>query len=224
MRLLIVDDNLKLADWLGRLLRRESFIVDTVPDGETVLEGLDLSLYDLLIVDLGLPGVRGIEVVRQLRARNCPAADPDPDRRGRADQPGRGAECGRRRLRDQAVRAGGAGGADPGAAAATRRAGQPAAGFRAAGTGPVGAGVLAVGRDPGADPARTRGARGADPEGRHGRVEGSVVRGRLRVRRRGQPERGRGGRCTACAASSRVHPCRIATLRGFGYILRNAAP
>ena len=73
MRLLIVEDNLKLANWLAQLLRRAAFVVDTVPDGETLLEGLDPEVYDLLIVDLGLPGIGGSELVRRLRARNCQA-------------------------------------------------------------------------------------------------------------------------------------------------------
>lgn len=73
MRLLIVEDNLELANGLARLLRRDAFVVDTVADGETVLQGLDAAPYDLAIVDLGLPGVGGIEVVRRLRARGYQA-------------------------------------------------------------------------------------------------------------------------------------------------------
>lgn len=68
MRLLIVEDNQSLANWLAKLLRRDFFVVDTVADGETVLEGVDSACYDLAIVDLGLPQVGGIEVVRRLRA------------------------------------------------------------------------------------------------------------------------------------------------------------
>ncbi|MBI1218008.1 MAG: response regulator [Rhodobacteraceae bacterium] len=67
MRLLILEDNRSLAEWLARLLRRESYVVDCVPDGETVVEGVDLAPYDLAIVDLGLPGIGGIEVVRHIR-------------------------------------------------------------------------------------------------------------------------------------------------------------
>ena len=71
MRLLIVEDNARLSDWLARLLRAERFVVDCVPDGETALEGVDLSDYDLLVVDLGLPGIDGIEVIRRVRAREA---------------------------------------------------------------------------------------------------------------------------------------------------------
>lgn len=67
MRLLMLEDNLSLSEWLAKLLRRENFVVDCVADGETVLQGIDLGLYDLAIVDLGLPGIGGIEVVRHIR-------------------------------------------------------------------------------------------------------------------------------------------------------------
>jgi len=73
MRLLIVEDNLSLAAGLTRLFRREAFVVDSVPDGETVLGGIDIALYDLAIVDLGLPGIDGIELVSSLRARGFKA-------------------------------------------------------------------------------------------------------------------------------------------------------
>ncbi len=69
MRLLMVEDNRRLSDWLARLLRSENFVVDCVPDGESAVEGTTLENYDLIIVDLGLPGISGIEVIRRLRAR-----------------------------------------------------------------------------------------------------------------------------------------------------------
>ena len=69
MRLLILEDNLGLSEWLAKLFRREKFVVDCVADGETVVEGVDPDLYDLAIVDLGLPGIGGIEVVRHLRRK-----------------------------------------------------------------------------------------------------------------------------------------------------------
>ena len=68
LRLLIVEDNPGLAEGLARLLRQRAFVVDWVPDGETALQAVDPAPYDLFIIDLGLPGLGGIEVVRQLRA------------------------------------------------------------------------------------------------------------------------------------------------------------
>ena len=69
MRLLIVEDNTTLAEWLAKLLRGGNYVVDCVHDGETALFGIDLENYDLLIVDLALPGLSGIHVIRQIRAR-----------------------------------------------------------------------------------------------------------------------------------------------------------
>jgi len=73
MRLLILEDNEQLAAWLAKLLRAGNYVVDWVPDGESVLGGVDLENYDLLLVDLTLPGIGGIEVVRRLRARGISA-------------------------------------------------------------------------------------------------------------------------------------------------------
>lgn len=69
MRLLIVEDNERLSDWLARLLRSENYVVDCVADGEAAVDGVAFENYDLVIIDLGLPGIGGIEVIRHLRAR-----------------------------------------------------------------------------------------------------------------------------------------------------------
>ncbi len=68
MRLLIVDDNTTLADWLAKLLRGSNYVVDCVYDAESAAHGTDLENYDLLIVDLTLPGMSGIELVRHVRS------------------------------------------------------------------------------------------------------------------------------------------------------------
>jgi two-component system, OmpR family, response regulator TctD len=68
MRLLIVEDNETLADWLAKLLRGSNYVVDCVHDGESAAHGTDLKTYDLLIVDLALPKMSGIDVVRHIRA------------------------------------------------------------------------------------------------------------------------------------------------------------
>ena len=69
MRLLIVEDNEGLAEWLAKLLRAEKYVVDCVHDGEAAVFGTDFERYDLAIVDLGLPKMGGIEVIRQVRQR-----------------------------------------------------------------------------------------------------------------------------------------------------------
>ncbi len=71
MRLLIVEDNQRLAEWLAKLLRNEIYVVDVVPDAEIADEGVEFSRYDLAIVDLGLPGMSGVELIRRARARGA---------------------------------------------------------------------------------------------------------------------------------------------------------
>ena len=69
MRILLIEDNQRLADLLDRLLRGERYVVDCVSEGEAVVSGIDLGNYDLLVVDLGLPKMGGIEVIRQVRGQ-----------------------------------------------------------------------------------------------------------------------------------------------------------
>jgi len=68
MRILIVEDELELQRQLGQRLRGEGFVVDCAGDGE---EGLYYGReypYDAAIVDLGLPKLGGLALIRQLRA------------------------------------------------------------------------------------------------------------------------------------------------------------
>jgi len=70
MRLLLVEDNLELADWLARVLRRDNFVVDVLHDGEAADQALSLETYDLVILDLTLPSMSGMELLRRLRRRS----------------------------------------------------------------------------------------------------------------------------------------------------------
>src|SRR5579872_3096201 len=67
MRLLLVEDNSSLATWLAKLLEAENYAVDVVHDAETALAGIDLKQYDLALVDLGLPGLSGLELIKAIR-------------------------------------------------------------------------------------------------------------------------------------------------------------
>jgi two-component system, OmpR family, response regulator TctD len=69
MRLLLVEDNLELADWLARILRRGNFVLDVLHDGEAADQALSLETYDLVILDLTLPSMSGMELLRRLRSR-----------------------------------------------------------------------------------------------------------------------------------------------------------
>ncbi len=70
MRLLLVEDNLELAEWLAKILRRDNFVVDVLHDGEAADHALSLETYDLVILDLTLPGMSGIQLLRRLRGRD----------------------------------------------------------------------------------------------------------------------------------------------------------
>jgi DNA-binding response OmpR family regulator len=66
--ILVVDDDLNVADVVTRYLKREGFHVRSESDGRSALDRALASLPDLLILDLMLPGLDGLEVFRRLRA------------------------------------------------------------------------------------------------------------------------------------------------------------
>jgi len=70
MRILIAEDDSILADGLSRSLRQNGFAVDAVHDGASADAALAAQPFDLLILDIGLPKLSGLEVLRRMRARN----------------------------------------------------------------------------------------------------------------------------------------------------------
>jgi two-component system, OmpR family, response regulator TctD len=69
MRILLAEDNRDLSEWISRLLRQSNYVVDCVHRGDEADTALQSQDYALLILDLGLPELDGIEVLRRLRAR-----------------------------------------------------------------------------------------------------------------------------------------------------------
>ncbi len=69
MRVLIVEDDKAMADGLLRTLRRSGYAVDHAGSGELALRARAEEHYDLIILDISLPGIDGFEVLRQLRKR-----------------------------------------------------------------------------------------------------------------------------------------------------------
>ncbi len=67
MRILLAEDEPALANWLVQALRQSDFQVDWVNDGRLVAPSLKASRYDALILDLGLPGRDGHDVLDGLR-------------------------------------------------------------------------------------------------------------------------------------------------------------
>ena len=70
-RILIVDDDRALRHVLTALLRSSGYTAVTAPDGEEALEQLAKKQFDLLLLDVGLPGISGLEVLARLRSRNA---------------------------------------------------------------------------------------------------------------------------------------------------------
>lgn len=71
MKILIVEDEVLLADTLKIMLERKGFTVEAVHDGETGRDYALLGIYDLLILDVMMPGIDGYELARQVRAKRC---------------------------------------------------------------------------------------------------------------------------------------------------------
>jgi two-component system OmpR family response regulator len=87
MRILIVEDDPVLADGLTRSLRQADYAVDCARDGTEADNVLATQTYDLAILDLGLPGLDGFDVLKRLRRRGSgipvlvlTARDAVPDR------------------------------------------------------------------------------------------------------------------------------------------------
>ncbi|MDR5857737.1 response regulator transcription factor [Caballeronia sp. LZ062] len=68
MKLLLIEDNRQLAHWLAKTLTAEGFLVDHVLDGEAAVAALAGPRYDVVLLDLNLPGMSGKAVLRRMRA------------------------------------------------------------------------------------------------------------------------------------------------------------
>ena len=71
MRILIVEDEKHLADSLSYLLKSRGFETEVAYDGETGAEFAELGIYDLLILDVMMPGLDGYALARKVRAQRC---------------------------------------------------------------------------------------------------------------------------------------------------------
>ena len=69
MKLLLVEDSLQLNKALSTVLKRNSFVVDSAFDGEEALLFIDQYKYDVIILDIMLPKVNGLEVLKTARSK-----------------------------------------------------------------------------------------------------------------------------------------------------------
>ena len=71
MRILLAEDDRIIADGLCRSLRKAGYAVDCAANGVDADTALMTNVYDLVILDLGLPKLPGLDVLRRLRARKA---------------------------------------------------------------------------------------------------------------------------------------------------------
>ncbi|MCK4698559.1 MAG: response regulator [Dehalococcoidia bacterium] len=72
MRILITEDEKDLAEALARGMRQQGYAADIAYDGEEALVMAEVNDYDLIILDLNLPKIDGVEVCRRIRASGSP--------------------------------------------------------------------------------------------------------------------------------------------------------
>ena len=70
MRLLIVEDEKELCDTIAKTLYQAGYEVDTCYDGDEALDYILAENYDLIVLDLNLPGTDGMDILKELRKEN----------------------------------------------------------------------------------------------------------------------------------------------------------
>ena len=73
MRILVVEDEISLSELLSNRLKKEKYIVDISNDGEDGLYNALMDVYDLIILDIMLPGINGIEILKEVRKNEIKA-------------------------------------------------------------------------------------------------------------------------------------------------------
>lgn len=73
MRILIIEDEFKIADIIASRLKKEKYAVDTFQDGEEGLENALTNIYDLIVLDVMLPTVNGFEILNKIRREKIKA-------------------------------------------------------------------------------------------------------------------------------------------------------
>ena len=76
MRLLLVEDHADLAEWVSKALIQAGYALDLMTRGDHADHALLTQPYDAVILDLSLPGLDGLEVLKRMRAREATAQTP----------------------------------------------------------------------------------------------------------------------------------------------------
>ena len=67
MRILIIEDEPKIAEVISSRLKKENYVVDINKNGEEGLDNALTNIYDLIILDVMLPKINGFEILKQIR-------------------------------------------------------------------------------------------------------------------------------------------------------------
>ena len=67
MRILLVEDEIRLAEALEAILKKQGYIVDVAYDGADGQDMGETAIYDVIILDRNLPSVEGVEILKHLR-------------------------------------------------------------------------------------------------------------------------------------------------------------
>ena len=109
MRILLVEDDRALGEGIRTALKPEGYTVDWLQDGASALHALSHESFELAILDLGLPRMDGLEVLKRLRASANPvpvlvltARDATSDRIAGLDAGAASMPCSRSRIRPAA--------------------------------------------------------------------------------------------------------------------------
>lgn len=70
MKILIIEDEKSLADLVANRLKKEKYIVDISNDGEEGLYNALLDIYNLIILDIMLPSINGIDILKEIKKNN----------------------------------------------------------------------------------------------------------------------------------------------------------
>ena len=109
MRTLVVEDEVRLARHVSRALTNAGHEAAVVHDGETALRDAQKTRYELIVLDVMLPGIDGFEVLRRLRKAHVDSRVLILTARGELNDRVNGLALGRRRLSGEAVRDAGVG-------------------------------------------------------------------------------------------------------------------
>ncbi|SCN24359.1 Response regulator ArlR [Clostridium sp. N3C] len=94
MRILIVEDEIPLAEALTQILRKNNYTVDTANDGESGLDNALSDIYDLIVLDIMLPKIDGLSILKEIRKEGLSTQVILLTARGEISDKVKGLDCG----------------------------------------------------------------------------------------------------------------------------------